>query len=124
MSEKTTNSSIFIKVFLLLLLVINVHLFLLEPTNPKQDQNAPKPVVPVNEGRSFMEKPNLISTDSETMTSSTSSSRARSSFLISPQWFTTCRQKFTPAVLSRAIINFNHFVTFPLHGSCFFVANE
>ena len=71
MSEKTSNSSN-IKVFLLLLLD-HVHLFLLEPTNPKLDQNTQKPVVPVNEGRSFMEKPSLMSADSEAMTTSTSS---------------------------------------------------
>ncbi len=108
MSEKTTNSSIFIKVFLLLLLVINVHLFLLEPTNPKQDQNAPKPVVPVNEGRSFMEKPNLISTDSETMTSSTSSfvGKVFSKESIAKSIYSTARTTSTPTLMPQMISSF------------------
>ncbi len=108
MSEKTSNSSIFIKVFLLLLLLINVHLFLLEPTNPKQDQNAPKPVVPVNEGRSFMEKPNLVSTDSETMTSSTSSfvGKVFSKESIAKSIYSTTRTTSTPILMPQMISSF------------------
>ena len=72
MSKKTSNSHIFIKIFLFLLLVINIHLFLLEPQAPILEKSSSTPIVPVKEGRSFMEKP-VMSEESVAMTSSTSS---------------------------------------------------
>ena len=109
MSEKTSKYNVFLKIFLLLLLVVNVHLFLLEPTNSKTEEKNQKPVVPINEGRSFMEKPDLPSVDSTAKTSSTSSfiGKEFSRESIAKAIYSTSRTTGTPMLMPQMISSFS-----------------
>tara|TARA_Y100000589_G_scaffold213866_1_gene201766 strand:- start:10322 stop:11092 length:771 start_codon:yes stop_codon:yes gene_type:complete len=109
MKEKKNYYNVFLKVFLLLLLVVNVHLFLFESPDPKIKEKNQKPVVPLNEGRSFMEKPALPSLNSEVKTNSTSSFIGKdfSRESIAKAIYSTSRTTSTPIIMPQMVSSFS-----------------